>query len=63
MRKRKEVEVKCPYCDEKNKRTVKGFGTNIFIYECDNCKKQYRVQYERIPTLCCKLESLVGRRE
>jgi transposase-like protein len=54
----KEVEVKCPHCGEKNERTTIAFGRDIFIYECDKCKKQYKVEYKRIPTTCCKYEYL-----
>lgn len=51
---RKEVEIKCPHCGEEEKST-KVIGKNMFIYICEKCKNKYKVEYERIATVCCKL--------
>lgn len=52
----REVEVKCPDCGEKEQRNLKAFGRNVFVYECDKCKNTYKIEYRRIPVICCKYE-------
>ena len=50
----KEIEIKCPKCNCKEKKTTQIYcSSNIYnedyqIFKCDNCKCEYEVRYKVI---------------